>query len=85
VASDFYRDDGRRSKPECSECGEEDLEAAIDPTDDTIMLGCPRCREVVAVGDIRFADVSLTFSFEEVDDVDPRLRGPIQEAMDDVE
>lgn len=77
----MYRGDGRRSEIVC-QCGEEDLLLALDPVDDTLIVGCPQCREDVAVGDIRFADVSLSFTTSGVDKIDPELRGGVKEAMD---
>lgn len=79
----FHRSDGRLSEPACKECGEEDLLVGIDPVADEVVLGCPNCREDIIVGDIRLAEVELSFTTGGVDEIDPALRGMVEEEMDD--
>jgi hypothetical protein len=80
----MYRQDGRRSKIRCN-CGAsgDDLEYAIDPVDDKLLVGCPDCREDIATADILFANVELRFQTDSLDKIDPELREPIKEEIDD--
>jgi hypothetical protein len=79
----MFQGDGRRSAVSCQRCGEDDLRLALDPVDDTLIVGCPQCREDIAVGHIRFAHVSLSFTTPDVDKIDPELRDGVKEALND--
>jgi hypothetical protein len=57
-------------------CGDEcDLRLAIDPVADELVVGCATCSEEIAVGDIRYAEVTLKFETSGADRVDPALEG----------
>ena len=77
-----HQADGRRSTVHCK-CGETDLLTHLDPVDNVVYLRCPTCDKDVVVAESIAANVSLTFETESVHDVDPELRGLIQEALDD--
>jgi hypothetical protein len=70
----FHTADGRRSAVTCKTCGDEgDLWVAIDPVADELIVACATCGVDIAVGDIRYADVTLQFETSGADRVDPAL------------
>jgi NAD-dependent SIR2 family protein deacetylase len=81
--TDMFQGDGRRSEVSCQRCGTENLQLAIDPVDDELIVGCPECREDIAMGHIRFAHVELSFTTPDVDEVDPALRDDVKEALNE--
>jgi NAD-dependent SIR2 family protein deacetylase len=83
--SDMYRSDGRRSKVECSSCGntDEDLLIAVDPIEDAVYVGCPDCRKDVIRGEIVFGDVELSFRTDDLDELPLELQAEVRETLDD--
>jgi uncharacterized Zn finger protein len=80
-AEPFHTADGRRSAVTCKSCGDEsDLHLAIDPVADELIVGCATCGEDIAVGDIRYADVTLQFETSGAEQVDPALK-EVREAV----
>jgi hypothetical protein len=70
----FHTADGRRSAVACKACDDEgDLRVAIDPVADELIVGCATCSVDIAVGDIRYADVTLQFETSGAERVDPAL------------
>lgn len=74
--------DGRFGAVTCLEC---DVEPKIgmDPLDDTLVLVCPECEDLVLIADVLKGRVNIKTAVESLEDMDPRLREPVREALEE--
>jgi transcription elongation factor Elf1 len=58
----------------CKTCGDEgELRVAVDPVADELIVACATCGVDIAVGDIRYAELTLQFETSGADRIDPAL------------